>query len=72
LPDQLSNPRADQYQPKTQISVPPSGGPHGLSHPVGPLPFTGLDLILLAVVALVSIGTGLALHFGTRQKFWQP
>ena len=62
MPDQLSNQRADQYQPKTQISVPPSGGPHGLSHPVGPLPFTGLDVIVLVVVAGALIGTGFALR----------
>ena len=41
-----------------------SGGsdPSGLSSPIGSLPFTGMDLIILAGVALVLTGTGFALR----------
>ena len=34
----------------------------GLSSPIGSLPFTGMDLIILAGVALVLTGTGFALR----------
>jgi hypothetical protein len=34
----------------------------GLSSPIGSLPFTGMDLIILAGVAFVLTGTGFALR----------
>ncbi len=36
--------------------------PSGLSSQIGSLPFTGMDLIILAGVALVLTGTGFALR----------
>lgn len=39
-----------------------SGQPTGLNANVGSLPFTGVDLIILAGVALVLTGTGFALR----------
>lgn len=38
------------------------GDPSGLSSQIGSLPFTGMDLIILAGVALVLTGTGFALR----------
>jgi hypothetical protein len=73
--DALSNPSAAQYEPKSQVQGTTlsgsdgSNGPvaadtpkTGLSSNVGSLPFTGLDVIVLAVVAAGLIGTGLALR----------
>ena len=39
-----------------------SSDPSGLSSPIGSLPFTGMDLIILAGVAFVLTGTGFALR----------
>ena len=36
--------------------------PGGLAEPVGPLPFTGFDVIAMAAVALSVTGIGLALQ----------
>jgi hypothetical protein len=71
--DQLANPSAAQYQPQSSVlgsstsgtSSPsvastPSGG-NGNSR-IGSLPFTGMDLAIVAGVALLLTGTGLALH----------
>lgn len=75
--DALSNPSASQYEPKSQVqgnSTNGSNGPgtsvpaaantsaSGLNGNVGSLPFTGMDVIVLAVVAAALIGTGVALH----------
>jgi hypothetical protein len=70
--DQLSNPSAAQYEPQSQVqgasvsgtSSPsvantPTGGGNGQ---IGSLPFTGMDLAIVAGVALLLTGTGLALH----------
>jgi hypothetical protein len=70
--DQLANPSAAQYEPQSDVlgssssgtSSPsvantPSGG--GNSQ-IGSLPFTGMDLAIVAGVALLLTGTGLALH----------
>jgi hypothetical protein len=72
--DQLSNPSAAQYQPQgdvlggstsggntgsPSVAGTPSGG--GGSQ-IGSLPFTGMDLVIVAGVALLLTGTGLALH----------
>ena len=40
----------------------PSGGSGGLGGNVGPLPFTGFDVIAMAAVALAVTGLGLALQ----------
>jgi hypothetical protein len=42
--------------------VSPSGGTGGLAGNVGPLPFTGFDVIAMAAVALAVTGLGLALQ----------
>src|SRR3954469_25877295 len=42
--------------------VSPSGGSGGLGGNVGPLPFTGFDVIAMAAVALAVTGLGLALQ----------
>ena len=64
---QQVNPTGGQYKDTlTQVggglnepSEPPSTGLHG--H-VGPLPFTGFDVIAMAAVALAVTGLGLALQ----------
>ena len=68
--DSLSNPSAAQYEPQSQVqgttttgsnavaSTPSSGG----GGSTGTLPFTGLDVMVLAAVALALIGTGVALR----------
>jgi hypothetical protein len=71
--DALSNPSAAQYEPNSQVQGTNTNGSNdgpaaahtassGLSSNVGSLPFTGLDVIVLAVVAAGLIGTGLALR----------
>jgi hypothetical protein len=74
--DALSNPSADQYEPQSQVQgATGSGGSNdgsgpaaantassGLNSNVGSLPFTGLDVIVLAIVAAALIGTGLTLR----------
>jgi hypothetical protein len=70
--DALSNPSAAQYEPKSQVegtnttgSAPvaatPSSGSNG-GGSTGTLPFTGLDVMVLAGVALALVGTGVALR----------
>jgi hypothetical protein len=63
---QQVDPTTDQYgETLTQVSVggntPPSTGT-GLDGNVGPLPFTGFDVIAMAAVALAVTGLGLALQ----------
>jgi hypothetical protein len=72
--DALSNPSASEYEPQSQVqgtSKTGSQGPAaqnasspttGLNSNVGSLPFTGLDVIVLVVVAGALIGTGVALR----------
>lgn len=69
-----AGPTADQYTDKTTNfgdrtdpgggGGPSSGGPSsgGLDDPVGPLPFTGFDVIAMLAVALAVTGLGLALQ----------
>jgi hypothetical protein len=73
--DQLGNPSAAQYEPQgdvlggtasgnsgsPSVSGTPTGG-NGNSAGPGSLPFTGMDLAIVAGVALLLTGTGLALH----------
>jgi hypothetical protein len=72
--DQLSNPSAAQYEPQSSVlggttsggspsvaATPTGGGGNGGSQ-IGSLPFTGMDLVIVAGVALLLTGTGLALH----------
>lgn len=66
--DKLNNPSASEYEP----DVPPSTGTEtgsgaesaggGGGGRIGSLPFTGMDLIILAGVATVLTGTGVALR----------
>ena len=74
--DALSNPSASQYEPKSQVQGTTTTGSNGsgngpvaastpktgLNSNVGSLPFTGLDVIVLVVVAAGLLGTGLALR----------
>lgn len=56
----------DQLTQLSQSADPPgdsgSGSDTGLSANVGPLPFTGFDVIAMAAVALAVTGLGLALQ----------
>jgi hypothetical protein len=72
--DALSNPSASQYEPKSQVQGTSTNGSNGsaakpaaentsgLNGNVGSLPFTGMDVIVLAIVAAALIGTGVALR----------
>lgn len=68
--DALSNPSASQYEPKSQVQGTQTTGSaaqnstnqSGLNGNVGSLPFTGMDVIVLAIVAAALIGTGVALR----------
>jgi hypothetical protein len=73
--DALSNPSASEYEPQSQVQGTTTTGsqgpaaqhvasasPTGLNSNVGSLPFTGLDVIVLVVVAGALIGTGVALR----------
>ena len=73
--DVLSNPAAAQYQPQSQVQGTstngPTSGPTASSTAAAPtategasgtLPFTGMDLAVVAGVALLMIGSGLALR----------
>jgi hypothetical protein len=68
--DALSNPSAAQYEPQSKVegttttgavAENPSNGSSGGSS-TGTLPFTGMDVLVLSVVALALIGTGVALR----------
>jgi hypothetical protein len=63
---QQVDPTTDQYGDRlTQVSAggdPPSDTGTGLDGNVGPLPFTGFDVIAMAAVALAVTGLGLALQ----------
>ena len=64
--DKLNNPTSSEYSP----DVPPSTGTEtgsgaesaGGGGRIGSLPFTGMDLIILAGIAVVLTGTGVALR----------
>jgi hypothetical protein len=70
--DALSNPSDAQYEPQSQVqgtnttgadavaATPTGGSNDGGSS--GTLPFTGLDVMVLAGVALALVGTGFALR----------
>lgn len=73
--DALSNPSASQYEPKSQVQGTTTSGSSGsaakpavaentsgLNGNVGSLPFTGMDVMVLAIVAAALIGTGIALR----------
>jgi hypothetical protein len=60
-------PAGDQYDPpavqvQTSAGGGGSDGGSGLTDPVGPLPFTGFDVIAMLAVALGVTGLGLALQ----------
>jgi len=73
--DALSNPTAAQYEPQSQVQGTstngPTSGPTASSTAAAPtategasgnLSFTGMDLAVVAGVALLMIGSGLALR----------
>jgi len=68
--DQLANPSAAQYEPQSQVQGSSASGtspsvastPTGGGSQSGTLPFTGMDLAIVAGVALLLTGTGIALH----------
>jgi hypothetical protein len=62
-----TGPSSDQYDPQVvQVETSAGGGGNdggsGLTDPVGPLPFTGFDVIAMLAVALGVTGLGLALQ----------
>ena len=71
---QASSPTSAQYGPTNdQIAAGGGGGPSEPSDPsggndpvIGGLPFTGVDLVLLGIVALILISAGIALQRGIR------
>ena len=64
-----SSPTADQYDdPVVKVNTSTGSGDSGLTEPVGPLPFTGFDVIAMLAVALGVTGLGLMLQRAvTRQ-----
>ena len=67
--DSLSNPSAAQYEPQSKVqgttttgNVASSASSNNGGGTTGTLPFTGLDVMVLAAVALALIGTGVALR----------
>jgi len=72
--DALSNPSASQYAPKSQVEGTSGNGSNGPTasnstggRPTaqtgsGSLPFTGMDLAVVAGAALLMIGAGFALR----------
>lgn len=65
------SPTSDQYDPPV-VQVETSAGandPSGaLNDPVGPLPFTGFDVIAMLAVALAVTGLGLALQRAVAKR----
>lgn len=60
-----AGPTSDQYDPPlVQVNTSTGGGDggSGLTDPVGPLPFTGFDVIAMLAVALAVTGLGLGLQ----------
>ena len=57
----ITGPTSDQYDPST-IQFENRTGEGGLNDSVGPLPFTGFDVIAMLAVALAVTGLGLALQ----------
>ena len=61
-----TGPTADQYDPSTitfrDDPADPADPSGGLNDSVGPLPFTGFDVIAMLAVALAVTGLGLALQ----------
>lgn len=55
-----SDPTSAQYGPP--VTPPQATDPSGLGGNVGPLPFTGFDVIVMAAVALTVTGLGLVLQ----------
>lgn len=65
--DSTSDPSAAQYNPPIPdpggtASTSASGSDSGLNSNIGSLPFTGMDLLIVAGVAFVLTGTGFALR----------
>ena len=59
------SPTDDQYNdvpPPVELERGGGGDPSGLGDSVGPLPFTGFDVIVMLAVALAVTGVGLALQ----------
>jgi len=56
-----TGPTSDQYDPST-ITFENRTDDGGLNDSVGPLPFTGFDVIAMLAVALAVTGLGLALQ----------
>lgn len=64
-----SGPTSDQYDPPVvQVQTSADEGGSGLTDPVGPLPFTGFDVIAMLAVALAVTGLGLALQRAVSTK----
>ena len=58
-----TGPTADQYEdPVVKVETSTGEGGSGLTDPVGPLPFTGFDVMAMLGVALAVTGLGLLLQ----------
>lgn len=64
------SPTSDQYEPPVVKVNTATGSSEdgGLTEPVGPLPFTGFDVIAMLAVALAVTGLGLALQRAVSTK----
>lgn len=64
MSDRLSNPEAAQYQPTSQTQ--PITGVHRGEHQLGTLPFTGVDVAIIVIVAAGMCLMGAALKVLSR------
>lgn len=68
LAQKADDPGSAQYTPPIpqegtgSSSASGDSDPSGLDSPIGSLPFTGLDLLIILAVAVLLTGTGLALR----------
>ena len=68
-----TGPTGDQYEdPVVQVNTSTGEGGSGLTDPVGPLPFTGFDIMAMLAVALVVTGLGLALQRAVSRQAHDP
>lgn len=67
-PDHLRDPTAAVYGDDTTTTTPPSGKQTGLEKPIGDLPFTGLDLLVVVGTAFVVAGIGFALRWVSTRR----
>ena len=66
----LTNGHGSNKQPGSlgQFTPPTTGHAGGVSGGTGTLPFTGLNLAIVAAIAVLLLATGLVLHRMTRRQ----